>query len=92
MFFYAPGRSDAQPDVAIALPTDRAFVLLRYGYHCQEVRGTILTEAFVRWDDEDIANSDSASGHHPFDDGGSDDHKLHFCHYRPNGGRPGIVG
>jgi hypothetical protein len=40
-----------------------------------------VRDLFVLWDDEDLNNSDRYYGAHPMDDGGSKNHKLHFCYY-----------
>lgn len=84
-------RNDASPQIAVFLPTDRPFILLRYGNTCQTVHGMHVRDLFVKWDDEDLRNKDKTGGMHPLDDGGSGDHKLHFCYYYSSN-RPSIVG
>jgi hypothetical protein len=90
VFLYL-NRSDARSDTEIILPTGTPFVLLRYGYACQSVHSMIVREVYLRWDDEDTLGSSSSGGAHPYDDGGSKDHTLHFCYYQSRSG-PSIVG
>ncbi|XP_052271513.1 mucin-3A-like isoform X2 [Dreissena polymorpha] len=85
-------RNDGRTSSQIILPNDRPFVLLRYGLTCQNVHSMLLKELYVYWDDDDLSNSDSASGMHPYDDGGSDNHRLHFCYYQKNSPGTSIVG
>ncbi|XP_052220881.1 uncharacterized protein LOC127837669 [Dreissena polymorpha] len=74
-------RNDGSPYSSITLPTDRPFVLVRYGDTCQAVHGMHVRELFLRWDDEDTNNQDSGWGIRPFDDGGGNNHALRFCYY-----------
>ena len=78
-------RNDGFTTNSITLPTDRPFYLYRKHSTdgCQRVRGMNYREEWVRWDDEDSSNKSSKSGDVPFDDGGSKDHKLHYCYYYP---------
>jgi len=85
-------RKDGSTKTAIHLPRDRQFVLMRYSTTCQAVYGMNLHEVYVRWDDVDDANEDSSCGAHPYDDGGLNDHRLHFCHYSSNQTAPVVVG
>ena len=91
-WYYLIYRQDGPTSKAITLPTDRAFVLLRRTQQCQSVYGMVVTDLFVRWDDNDDLNSDERDGMHPYDDGGPKDHKLYFCHYRPTTSGEIIVG
>ncbi|XP_045172520.2 uncharacterized protein LOC123534363 [Mercenaria mercenaria] len=84
-------RNDGSPSTKLILPTDRPFVMLRYGRTCQAVHGMSVHEVYVRWDDENTFNKDKSSGMHPLDDGGSKDHKIHFCYYQSAAG-PGLIG
>ena len=91
MFLFLFYFGDAYPTTEIVLPTGTPFVLLRYSYACQSVRGMSVREVYVRWDDEDTLGSSSRGGAHPYDDGGSKDHSLHFCYYQSTGS-PSYVG
>lgn len=73
------------------LPTDRPFVLIRFGNTCQAVHGMHVQDVYIGWDDEDDRNTDSVSGLHPSDDGGSGNHLLHFCYYISLNG-PSVIG
>lgn len=84
--------ADAHSNTKIILPRDRPFVMLRYGPACQSVYGMGVTDVFVRWDDDDLFNSSSGGGMHPYDEGGSDDHLLHFCYYDVLRGGDPIIG
>ncbi|WAR01429.1 hypothetical protein MAR_007987 [Mya arenaria] len=83
--------SDGQSSAAMILPTDRPFVLMRYGGKCQTVYGMSVRDLYVHWDDDDLFNKDSASGMHPDDTGDGDNHELHFCYYQSSG-HGGIIG
>ncbi|KAK6174981.1 hypothetical protein SNE40_013528 [Patella caerulea] len=61
-----------------------------YISNCHLVHGMTVIEEYLKWDDEDSKNKDKDYGAHPFDDGGSRDHKLHFCYYSPDRSR--IIG
>ncbi|KAH3877576.1 uncharacterized protein LOC127872229 [Dreissena polymorpha] len=74
-------RNDGATSTPITLPIDHPFILIRYGTSCQAVNGMNLQNIFIRWYDDDLSNDDSASGMHPYDDGGSKDHRLYFCYY-----------
>lgn len=84
-------RNDASPQTPLILPTDTPFVLLRFGNTCQAVHGMNVEDLYIKWDDEDVGNKDKAGGMHPLDDGGSKDHKLHFCYYHSSNG-PSLIG
>ncbi|WAR03157.1 hypothetical protein MAR_009715, partial [Mya arenaria] len=73
--------NDGRTSTAISLPTDRPFILVRLAATCQAVYGMGVTDVFVRWDDDDLFNNSGRGGMHPYDDGGSKDHMLHFCYY-----------
>ncbi|WAR26805.1 hypothetical protein MAR_012509, partial [Mya arenaria] len=83
--------NDRQSSAAMTLPTDRPFVLMRYGGKCQTVYGMSFTNLFVCWDDADNSNKDSVSGMHPDDTGDGHNHELHFCYYQSSG-HGGIMG
>ncbi|XP_060582741.1 mucin-2-like [Ruditapes philippinarum] len=89
MFFCC--RNDGSSSTKLLLPTDHTFVLIKYRQSCQSVFGMSVHEVYVRWDDENTFNKDKSSGAHPLDDGGSKDHKIHFCIYQKQSG-PGIIG
>lgn len=74
-------RSDRRHRKEIVLPTDRPFVLYRYGGKCQKVKGTTVTEDYIKFDDNDLNNKDHCEGAHPDDDGCKKNHHLHFCYY-----------
>ena len=78
-------RNDGFTANSIILPTDRPFYLYRKHSTdgCQHVKGMHYREEWVRWDDEDILNRNEKFGDIPFDDGGSKNHKLHYCYYYP---------
>ncbi|XP_052799350.1 uncharacterized protein LOC128230964 [Mya arenaria] len=84
-------RNDGRTSTAISLPTDRPFILMRLTAACQAVYGMGVTDVFVRWDDDDFINNSGRGGLHPYDDGGSKDHMLHFCYYHSTA-HGGIVG
>ncbi|XP_052797721.1 uncharacterized protein LOC128229875 [Mya arenaria] len=84
-------RHDGQSNAAMILPTDRPFVLMRYGGRCQAVYGMIVSDLFIRWDDDDGSNADSASGMHPDDTENGENHELHFCYYQLSA-HGGIIG
>ncbi|XP_052802689.1 uncharacterized protein LOC128232927 [Mya arenaria] len=84
-------RNDGRTSTAISLPTDRPFILVRLAATCQAVYGMGVTDVFVRWDDDDLFNNSGRGGMHPYDDGGSKDHMLHFCYYHSTA-HGGIVG
>ena len=74
-------RDDGSPTNEIALPTQEPFVLVRYSTTCQSVMGMIVTDVYVRWDDDDVFSGSDYGGMHPADEEGGEDHLLHFCHY-----------
>ena len=76
-------RNDGHTTNPIILPRDRPFYLYRKHRTdgCQRVRWMNYREEYVRWDNEDSNNDDTTSGDFPYEDGGSDNHKLHYCYY-----------
>lgn len=72
-------RNDGSTADHIILPTNKPFILVATGTLCQNVYGMNVSHQWFKWDDEDDDNNDSGSG--PYDDGGSRNHKLHFCYY-----------
>ena len=74
-------RSDGSHNTEIILPIQKPFYLFRYSSRCQRVKYMEVIEEFFRWDDEDSRNRNSKSGSHPYDDGGSENHRLHYCYY-----------
>ena len=66
-------------------------MLLRYSSQCQSVYGMTVTDVYIRWDDDDLLNSSTVGGMHPWDEGGSKDHLLHFCYYKATTSTP-LVG
>ena len=77
-------RSDnASPTNPILLPTEKPFVLYRYGGDCQKVVNMTVMEDYILWNGEFSFNMDDARGSYPDDDGGKKKHKLHYCHYTP---------
>ena len=77
-------RSDnGNPTNPIQLPTEKPFVLYRYGHECQKVTGMRVVEDYILWNDEFAFNKDETGGSFPYDDGGNKKHKLHYCHYSP---------
>ncbi|XP_077866364.1 uncharacterized protein LOC144354101 [Saccoglossus kowalevskii] len=48
------------------------------GEYCVFKKGSCPT---VYWDCEDIGSASSKGGFHPYENGGSDDHRLHYCYY-----------
>ena len=73
-------RSDGNHRSPIDLPTDKPFVLYRYGGHCQRVRGMRYTQLYIKWNDSNIFNRDKCWGRHP-DATCRHDQVLHFCYY-----------
>ncbi|KAK3711939.1 hypothetical protein QZH41_009437, partial [Actinostola sp. cb2023] len=69
----------------IQLPALKPFYLLSYGSaQCQKVAGTRVTSEFIKFDDDDQANTDAAYGAHPY--GPSEDPfnlKIYYCYYEP---------
>ncbi|XP_052802521.1 uncharacterized protein LOC128232814 [Mya arenaria] len=78
-------RNDSLHNEAISLPTDRPFVLMRFGGTCQLVEGMDARDLHIRWDDDDTDNNDSADGMHPDDTDANQNHELHFCYYQSSG-------
>ena len=69
----------------IQLPALKPFYLLSYGSaQCQKVAGTKVSSEFIKFDDDDQANTDAALGAHPY--GPSEDPfnlKVYYCYYEP---------
>ncbi|XP_055958770.1 uncharacterized protein LOC126830598, partial [Patella vulgata] len=78
-------RKDGVPTGAISLPIEKPFFLFKYTRECQRVKGMSVAEEYIIWDDYPAQNHDKDTGAHPFDDGGSHQHKLHFCYYAKSG-------
>ena len=77
-------RSDnGNPTNPIQMPTEKPFVLYRYGGKCQKVVGMRDEEDYILWINEFTRNKDETGGSFPDDDGGKREHKLHYCHYSP---------
>ncbi|KAL4223846.1 hypothetical protein ACF0H5_017311 [Mactra antiquata] len=74
-------RHDSSASTAMYLPTDRTFILVRYGTRCQTVSGMSFKDLYIKWDDQSTTNKDAAGGVHPYEDGGTGDQRLHFCYY-----------
>ncbi|XP_035688654.1 uncharacterized protein LOC118424220 [Branchiostoma floridae] len=74
-------RSDGNVDTPIVLPNRKPFYLFRFKGGCQQVKHMSVREEWFRWDDEDDDNKDDRRGAHPYDDGGSKNHRLHYCYY-----------
>ncbi|XP_078686902.1 uncharacterized protein LOC144919349 [Branchiostoma floridae x Branchiostoma belcheri] len=74
-------RNDGSASSPISLPTGSPFYLFRYRQGCQRVDDMNVREEFFRWDDEDDDNKNRRQGAYPYDDGGSRDHRLHYCYY-----------
>ncbi|KAL4223037.1 hypothetical protein ACF0H5_016514 [Mactra antiquata] len=85
-------RSDGSTRNAIYLPTERPFILVRYGNTCQTVHGMTVRDLYIGWDDEDVNNKNSAGGMHPKDFGDSHNHKLYFCYYQSAAHGPNLIG
>ena len=73
-------RSDGNHKAPMALPTDKPFVLYRYGHHCQRVMGMRYTQLYIKWNDNNIFNRDKCWGWHP-DTTCRKDQVLDFCYY-----------
>ncbi|XP_002735920.1 uncharacterized protein LOC100373720 [Saccoglossus kowalevskii] len=75
-------REDA-PDAAhvIYLPTTDPFVLIKRTTLCPEVYGMTVSHQWFYWDCEDTGNESETNGFHPYEDGGSENHRLHYCVY-----------
>ncbi|XP_050416955.2 uncharacterized protein LOC126830601 [Patella vulgata] len=78
-------RQDSLPTHEILLPTEKPFILMKYTRECQRIKGMEVREEYIVWTDYPFSNLDKATGAHPFDDGGSKLHKLHFCYYAKSG-------
>ncbi|XP_078616292.1 uncharacterized protein LOC144884710 [Branchiostoma floridae x Branchiostoma japonicum] len=74
-------RNDGSSNTYISLPNRSPFYLFRYRQGCQKVAGMNVREEYFRWDDEDDDNANRLQGAHPYDDGGSSNHRLHYCYY-----------
>ncbi|XP_019637817.1 PREDICTED: sushi, von Willebrand factor type A, EGF and pentraxin domain-containing protein 1-like [Branchiostoma belcheri] len=74
-------RNDGNADTPAPLPHHNPFYLFRYKQGCQKVAGMNVREEYFHWDDEDDDNANRRQGAHPYDDGDSRNHKLHYCYY-----------
>ncbi|CAH1240004.1 SVEP1 [Branchiostoma lanceolatum] len=90
-------RNDGNANTRILLPNRSPFYLFRYKQgmskatvensgritmiYCLQVVGMNVREEYFHWDDEDDDNANSRQGAHPYDDGDSRNHKLHYCYY-----------
>eukprot|EP00058_Branchiostoma_floridae_P028488 XP_002613979.1 hypothetical protein BRAFLDRAFT_67440 [Branchiostoma floridae] len=74
-------RNDGSANTRIPLPSRKPFYLFRFRQGCQKVLRMNVREEYFRWDDEDDDNINYRRGAHPYDTGGSRDHKLHYCYY-----------
>ncbi|XP_066285437.1 uncharacterized protein [Branchiostoma lanceolatum] len=74
-------RNDGNANTRILLPNRSPFYLFRYRQGCQQVAGMNVKEEYFHWDDEDDNNGNRRRGWHPYDDGDSNNHKLHYCYY-----------
>lgn len=86
-------RNDASPTVTqpLYLPPSIPFFLVRYSGGCPFVHNMAVREETVWWDEAIntvFSPSPRQGGAHPFDDGDSSNHRLHFCYYSPNGSNP----
>ncbi|PVD27599.1 hypothetical protein C0Q70_12763 [Pomacea canaliculata] len=89
----ASRRNDASPTVTqpLYLPPSIPFFLVRYSGGCPFVHNMAVREETVWWDEAIntvFSPSPRQGGAHPFDDGDSSNHRLHFCYYSPNGSNP----
>lgn len=70
---------------AVNLPNIAPFYLMTYeSPTCQKVAGMKVSSEFVKFDDNDNGNRNSASGAHPY--GPSEDKfntKIYYCYYEP---------
>ena len=73
-------RSDGNYRSPMALPTNKPFILYRYGDRCQKVRGMYYSNLYLKWDDEDHHNRDKCEGMHPVASCRKDQN-LNFCYY-----------
>ncbi|XP_078595129.1 uncharacterized protein LOC144872644 [Branchiostoma floridae x Branchiostoma japonicum] len=77
-------RGDGSIYTSITLPSRRPFYLFRYSSSgCQRVLNMRYTQEYFYWDDENYNNDDETWGSHPYDTGGSQNHKLYYCYYEP---------
>lgn len=74
-------RADGSHREQVILPTSHPFILMRHGGACQSVYGMNVADVYVRWDDDDVLNTSRNWGSCPDDDGGDNNHLLHFCYY-----------
>ncbi|XP_022298825.2 uncharacterized protein LOC144617945 [Crassostrea virginica] len=74
-------RKDGPFYKAIKLPTSYPFYLLRFTSPCQMVQGMYVREEYVKFDDEDTNNRNSASGVYPMGAKAGSDVRLLYCHY-----------
>ncbi|XP_062501798.1 uncharacterized protein LOC134178898 [Corticium candelabrum] len=76
-------RQDGSTAKRIILPTKKPFILVAATHNCQKVYKMHVSHQYFKWDNEDSRNKDSTSHHgsFPHEDGGTKNHKLHFCYY-----------
>ncbi|GFS13662.1 apextrin [Elysia marginata] len=72
-------RADGQAVEPIDLPRSQPFYLYRHGGQCQQVAGMRVSEEFIRFDTQDVANADTATGQHP--DVQLNNVVLQLCYY-----------
>ncbi|XP_062501657.1 perforin-like protein 1 [Corticium candelabrum] len=74
-------RQDGSTANHIVLPTNRPFILVAAKSLCQEVYGMRVSNQWFHWDNEDKNNADDHGGSIPYENGGTRNHRLHFCYY-----------
>ncbi|XP_077866363.1 uncharacterized protein LOC144354100 [Saccoglossus kowalevskii] len=74
-------REDGSPTKIMYLPTARPFALIKRTTSCPNVYGMSVSHQWFYWDCENTAPTTSTGGFHPYEDGGEDDHRLHYCYY-----------
>ena len=80
MFYCCRGDGDVNQE--ILLPTTNPFVLYQYNSRgCQKVAGMTATEIYIRYDNEDIHNTDSCDDG-PLNDSCGGNHRIYMCLYQ----------
>lgn len=75
-------RNDGPASSSMILPITDPFVLYRYGGKCQAVKGTVVTQDFIAFDDTSRAFSkNDCIGGYPDDRDCKGNRRLYFCHY-----------
>lgn len=74
-------RTDGDKRMPMSLPLVSPFYLMAFNSsECQRVKGAMVTQEYIQFDDEDESNKDSSSGMHPYEKG-----KLNvtisYCYY-----------